>query len=432
MKILHLSHSDARGGAGRAAFRVHRALLEAGLVSRMQVRRKLSDDWTVSGAASGLAKAAISVRGIIGVRVNALQRKRELATHSTNFLPSNWASSINRSGAEVVHVHWVNDETISIEDIGRITKPLVMTMHDMWAFCGTEHYAPDDTSARWQLGYSARNRLPGDRGIDLDRWTWRRKHRAWRRPIHVLCPSQWLADCARNSALMRSWSVAAVPNILDTATFKPLDRNICRLAWKLPIESRIVLFGAAMGGSDPRKGYDLLLEALRCWHSQSSLDDKLCVVFGQSQPRNLPELPIPVRWVGRVQDEVALALLYSAADLMIIPSRQDNLVQTGTEAQACGCPVAAFAVSGMPDVVEHGKTGYLATPYEARDLANGISWVLGDSARRDYLGRGARHRALRLWSPEILVPRYLEAYATAIALRPASQPRAETAGSVFE
>jgi glycosyltransferase involved in cell wall biosynthesis len=306
---------------------------------------------------------------------------------------------------------------MSIEDIGRITKPMVMTLHDMWGFCGGEHYATDDNTARWRRGYDASSRLADHAGFDLDRWTWSRKYKGWRAPIHILCPSQWLANCARESALMQDWHVSAIPNVVDTAIFRPLDRLFCRSALNLPAEGFIVLFGAIGGGKDPRKGYDLLLGALQHWHRHAQRDEVLCVVFGQSQPRDPPELPVPTRWVGHLSDDISLALIYSAADLLVVPSRQENLCQTGTEAQSCGCPVVAFRATGMLDVVEHAKTGYLATPYDTNDLLRGIISIAQDDAERVRLGEAARQRALGLWSSATLIPQYLKVYEAAIERR---------------
>ena len=100
---------------------------------------------------------------------------------------------------------------------------------------------------------------------------------------------------------------------------------------------------------------------------------------------------------------------------MVIPSRQDNLPQTGVESQSCGCPVVTFNVSGLPDLIEDRKTGYLATAFEIDDLANGIEWVLKDSDQRQALSRAARERALRTWAPAVVIPQYLRVYETVIA-----------------
>jgi glycosyltransferase involved in cell wall biosynthesis len=413
LSVLHVSYTDAGHGAARAAYRIHRALLDVGAVeSRMLVRRKHTDDWTVASVATSVAAKAMALtRPDLGALAARLQRCDNSNLHSANFVPSRLAAAAGT--AEVVNLHWIGAETMSIEDVGRISKPLVFTLHDMWAFCGAEHYAADDVDARWRHGYRRSNRPASQAGFDLDRWTWRRKARSWRRLAQVICPSRWLADCARSSALMREWPVTVIPNALDTEVFSPRDRRFCRQALGLPTERRIVLFGAVGAEADRRKGYDLLVDALRCWQSMRRLDHVAFVIFGQSAPRHLPDLPVPPIWLGHLTDDVALALLYGAADVMVVPSRQENLVQTGTEAQACGCPVVAFATTGMSDVVHHRKTGYLASAYDTADLAGGIDWVLEDGDRREQIGAAARERAVRLWAPAVVSAQYRQIYEAA-------------------
>ena len=89
--------------------------------------------------------------------------------------------------------------------------------------------------------------------------------------------------------------------------------------------------------------------------------------------------------------------------------------QTGSEAQACATPVVAFNTTGLKDVVDHKETGYLAQPYEVEDLATGITWCLSDKERLKKLGGQARDRAVKLWSPEVVVPQYLDVYKKAIS-----------------
>jgi glycosyltransferase involved in cell wall biosynthesis len=107
--------------------------------------------------------------------------------------------------------------------------------------------------------------------------------------------------------------------------------------------------------------------------------------------------------------------LYSAFDAVVVPSRQENLPQTATEAQACGTPVVAFNATGMPDAVEHGRTGYLADPYDPAGLAEGMAWVLESAARLAELGTRARERALANWSPDVVGPQYLDVFRDCIA-----------------
>ncbi|MGA8830121.1 MAG: glycosyltransferase, partial [Desulfomonilaceae bacterium] len=331
-----------------------------------------------------------------------------------NLLPSPLFGVINASQSEVVNLHWVNAEALSIKQIGQIRKPIVFTLHDMWAFCGAEHYCADTNSSRFSEGYRSDNRPKGDRWLDLDRWTWNRKRKHWRLARHVICPSRWLSDCVRDSLLMRDWPVHVVPNVLDVNLFRPLDKSFCRQALGLPPDVPLMAFGASGGGTDPRKGFDLLTDAVGILANEGALPGSECVVFGQSQPQNPPRLGLPLRFMGHLYDEYSLALLYNAVDVMVVPSRQENLPQIATEAHASGRPVVAFNTTGLPDVVEHGVTGYLAAPFEPEDLARGIKWVLEDSSRWKSLCSGARARAVRLWSPEEVVPQYLEIYQTAL------------------
>lgn len=410
MKVLHISHSDISGGAARAAYRLHRAQLATGIDSHMLVRSKKSDDWTVQGPVTRIEKLFNIVRGFIGAQLMKLQRSQNVNFHSGDWLPSNLAKNINASDADVVHLHWVAGETMSIEDMGRIKKPIVWTMHDMWPFCGAEHVTDYDTNARWRAGYTKANRGDGERGLDLDRYVWLRKLKAWRHPIHIVAPSRWLAECAKGSKLFEDKAITVIPNTLNTDVYKPLDNAFCRQALNLPSDKKIILFGAMGGGRDKNKGYDLLVAALEHLSLSVKDDSVHCVVFGQSEPQKAPELPLKTKWLGHIHDDATLALLYNAATVMVVPSRQENLPQTATEAQACGTPVVAFDCTGLRDVVEHQQTGYLAKAYDSVDMAAGLQWILGNPAECERLDRNARLRAEKLWSMDTVVEQYLSIY----------------------
>lgn len=401
------------GGAARAAFRLHRALVAAGEESTLRVAVKLSDDWRVISSNPTAGSRAQARLKTLSDRVMRLQKSDNLTMHSAAaFFSSGLDREINSADTQVVNLHWICLNMLSIEDIGRIRKPIVWTMHDMWPFCGAEHYADDAPGARFESGYSRTNRPAGNSGLDVDRWAWNRKRKAWRMPMHIVAPSHWLAECARRSVLMHEWPISVIPNPLNTQIYLPYAQAFSRKAFRLPEDKRLIAFGAIGGGSDPRKGFDMLLAALR----QVSVDKRniACVIFGQSEPKNIPDIGVPIYWMGHLSDDISLALLYSAVDVMVVPSRQENLPQSGTEAQSCGCPVVAFNCTGLPDVVEHRKTGYLAEAYSNTDLAAGIDWVLESDERHLALSKAARERALRLWSPEVVVPQYMKVYQDAI------------------
>jgi glycosyltransferase involved in cell wall biosynthesis len=413
LKPYLISQSDTAGGAARAAFRLHQALISSGVQSRMQVAVKKSDLVTVNGSVQGLIGKVLGLmRTSLSGHLMRLQKAPNENLRSMALLPSGLVKELNQSEADVLNLHWINDEFLSIGDIAHLRKPLVWTLHDMWAFSGTEHYGPDDDSARWRVGYRADNRPAGHGGLDIDRWVWGRKRKLWQHPIHIVTPSRWLAACVKESALMREWPVSVIPNPLDTRQYQPWPKEHARALLGLPAFATVVLFGALGGAKDIRKGWDLLQSALESLAEQKFEVEG--VIFGQSAPINPPCLGLPLHWMGHLNDDVTLALLYSAADVMVVPSRQENLPQSGTEAQACGCPVVAFNCTGMSEVVAHEETGYLAKPYDFENLAKGIRWVLEDTQRHSRLRSAARARALQLWSPDVVVPQYMKVYEAAI------------------
>jgi len=415
-KILSINHSDINGGAARAAYRIHHALRGQGIDSQMLVNQASAGDWTVTGPVGKLNMAMAALCGPLGGQLTKTLKTGNPILHSPAIIPSGWPKRLNHSDADVIHLHWVAGEMMSIADIGRITKPIVWTLHDMWAFCGAEHYTED---TRWRDGYTANNRPIYESGFDLNRWTASRKLKYWKRSINAVAPSRWLADCARQSVLMRDWPISVVPNAIDTAVWQPVDKALTRQMLQLPPALPLLLFGAMGGGQDPRKGFDLLQAALKHLRAQSPtpLPDLELVVFGQLAPKDPPDIGFPVHYTGHLHDDVSLRLLYSAADALVIPSRQDNLPNTGVEAHACGTPVIAFDATGLPDIVSHHQTGYLAKAFDPIDLAAGIQWVLADRQRHVALCQAARAKAVALWRPEVVARQYQHVYEAALDCR---------------
>jgi len=412
MKVILLSYEDGQGGAGRSAFKLHRAFLANGIDSSLRVCAKTSDLGTVSSHQRLLQKVVSKASSRFTPWFMRLQRTSNDGLHSPALLPAGIVDELNESNADVLQLNWICG-LLSVEDIGKLTKPVVWRFSDMWPFSGAEHYGDDGANARWRTGYRSDNRPTAHGGIDIDRWVWNRKRRAWNKPIHIVAPSQWIADCARQSALTRDWPISVIPTTLDVNQFQPWAKAFARQVLGLPKDPRLILFGALSGGTDPRKGRAYLISALS--KVAGRLPNVAGVIFGQSEPADPPRLGLPLHWMGHLNDEVTMSLVYSAADVMVIPSRQDNLPQTGVEAQSCGCPLVTFDCSGLPDLLEHKRTGYIAKAFDVDELAYGVEWVLADPNRHRELSRQSRDRSLRLWAPGVVVPQYLEVYERAIS-----------------
>ena len=134
------------------------------------------------------------------------------------------------------------------------------------------------------------------------------------------------------------------------------------------------------------------------------------VIVGPATPGYQTPTRTPIHWIGEVQGDAALNLYYNSANVTVVPSREDNMPLTAMEAQSCGRPVVGFAIGGLPDIVSHEKTGYLAEPFVVNDLAHGLISAIGDSLGMNMWSQSARLRASQTWSREAVVPQYLAVY----------------------
>lgn len=405
MKVELFSYSDLGGGAARATYRIHRALLAKGTDSSMQVAYKFSDDFTVHGPVTRMEKFSTMARIFLSKQVIRIQKTSNTSGHSMQYLPATLSAKLKNSTADVLNLHWVGSETLSIGDIGRIRKPTVWTLHDMWGFCGSEHVSWDK---RYRDGYTSKSRPVNESGFDLNKWIWNKKRSKWLKPIQIITPSTWLAERAKESVIMRDWPIKVIPNPLDTLRWRPIEQKLARELLQLPSSSRILTFGAIGGSLSYHKGFDLLLEAFR--HLRGQVEDLHLVVFGQSKPINIPDLGFPIQYLGYLNDDISLQLLYSASDLVVVPSRCDAFGQVASEAHACGTPVVAFDSTGLADIVIHKETGYLAKAFDTEDFAKGILWVLNETLQNNNLGDNARKSAVSRFSNEIVAEQYIKVY----------------------
>jgi len=407
MKILQVSTENHSGGAGIAAYRLHKGLRSLGVDSRMLVSRKGCPDPTVHAPESTLDKLMARLGPLLDRIPGRLSATPE-ARLSSSWVPNRLLYNINGLECDLVNLHWVNDGFMRIEALPGIRKPVVWTLHDMWAFAGGEHYVGDST--RYKEGYSAVNRPADDTGLDINRWIWKRKKKAWAglENVTIASPSRWLAACAAESALFKDFRVEVLPNGVDHKRFTPIDHATVRNILGLPTDKKLILFGAVSATSDNRKGYHLLLETLYKFEQRVGPDEYELVVFGASGANTT--FKMKAHFLGTLHDEISMALVYAAADVFLAPSLEDNLPNTVLESLSCGTPVVAFDIGGMPDMVVHRHNGYLARRYDTTELAEGLHWVVADEIRREKLASAARKTVLDAFTLDMAAGRYLALY----------------------
>jgi len=416
MKALMLSHSDGGGGAGRASYRLLQAIGCAGVDVSMQVDFKNTDDPRVLGPRSIDRNLGRRARITVEEIPAYVARFPQPRLFSPGLASAVSARSINASDADVVNLQWINFGFLSVRQIGAINKPLTWNMHDMWAFTGGLNYDDDSADARWREGFPSRQTPGAGQWWDVDRWVWRRKVRHWKRRIHLIASSSWMASLAQSSPLTCDWPVSVIPNPVDTSMYAPGSREAAREFLGLPNDASVVTAFFPGDLDDPRKGFDLFVDALHALADKTANSGRAIhiVIAGHTAPSAGADLAgFRTHWLGYLDDSRAIAA-YRASDVMVVPSRRDNSPQAATEALACATPVVAFDVSGLPDFVEHEGTGYLATPFDAQDMANGIHQVLSRDALRRAMSAAAREHAEQRWSYAAVGAAHAELFARTI------------------
>lgn len=410
MKVCLLSNSDGRAGAYAAVYRLHQGLRRACTDSTLLVNDKTRDDYTVLEPANKLMKGWMKIIPSVDRLPLKFYTQRERTPYSIQWLPDRLVSRVAKINPDIINLHWTNAGFLQIETLAKFKQPLVWTAHDMWPFTGGCHYSGECIKYTQSCGHCPQ--LKSLQNGDISRWVWWRKTKAWKNlNLTIVTPSQWLANCARNSSLFQDLRIEVIPNGLDIQKFKPIEKNTARHLLGLPQDKQLILFGAMSATSDNRKGFHLLLPAIKKLSQGEIWQHKLeLVVFGASEPVNPPHFGMKTHYLGILNDDISLALVYAAADILIAPSLEDNLPNTVMEALACGTPSVAFKIGGMPDLIEHQENGYLAHPFEVEDLARGIIWLLEDTERYNQLCIRARQKVVKEFTLELQAQKYLELY----------------------
>lgn len=417
MKILHLNTFENRGGAAMAARRLHNALNQDGRVlSILGVKEKDSDALDVVELPCYKSKIVGKLLSKASDKLLSLHAPNENTFFSAYLLPNRLASAIEILQPDIIHLHWLAGNFISphvLQQIASLSIKTVWTLHDTWAFTGGCHYFR--SCQKWQKQCCNCPELLKKIPCDLAKLQWQMKKRAYKKlqPTVIGLSKQFAADIEQSS-LFKNFQTVQLPNTIDTEIFRPIPKNIARNLLGLPAHGHYILFGACSATNDPRKGYDLLAQALSVFPSHTK-KDTTCLVFGASHSTIKQTHNLTTLFLGELHDELTLALAYSAADVFVCPSREESFSNTTLEALACGTPVVGFAVGGIPDMIEHKVNGMLATPHDPKELAEGIAYILKNQERRESMGQAARRVVEERYAMPVVAKQYINLYEQILA-----------------
>lgn len=393
LNVLHISESDAAGGAARTAYKVHKGLNAAGHASRMLVGRKVTDDREIRRVKRHDGWRAAD--RAVGEILDRLELQYAFYPSSFGVAWDPWFRA-----ADVVQLHNLHGSYFSYTALPLLSRlrPIVWLLQDQWAFTGHVAYSLD--CERWRYGCGSCPYLSEYPRLrrDTTALLWRAKRAVYRQSrLTLIVPSRWMQELVQASPLLGDFPVHRVPHGVETSVFRPVEKTDARRRLGLPAQRRIVLFSAS-DLNEPRKGLHLLEEAL------AQMDDPpLLALAGEGRaPARVETLSL-----GAIKDDARLAEAYAAADVLAVPTIADALTQTAIESIACGTPCVAFDRGGVTDVVRHEETGYHARFGDVADLARAIEAVLRD---RDRFTARCREVAEQEFSVELQVRRYVKLY----------------------
>jgi glycosyltransferase involved in cell wall biosynthesis len=417
VKITHINTYDLAGGAARAAYRLHTGLLAVGQESRLLVQRKESADNTVL-AFTPPRDAPTWFRRAMKYRLLRQGRKPITSLRSGSTHVSDDRSEHNGDvlrqlpSSDILNLHWV----AGFFDYGSFFRkvpaslPIVWTLHDMNPFTGGCHF--DGGCGKFQDHCGACPQIGSSKPEDFSSRVWKRKKEAFAavraNRIQIVAPSRWLAAEAKKSSLFGHLPVTVIPYGLETDRFQPRDRHFSRQLFEIPSEAKVVLF-VADWANEKRKGLDLLLDAIR---GLANLPDLFLFAIGRNAGSKVAGLP--GRTIDYVRDDLTLSLIYSAADVFVVPSREDNLPNTALEALSCGLPTVAFEAGGTSDIVRDGATGTLVPVGDVLALQSAIGSLLNDPERRGRMAVESRRIAIQEYKLDIQARRYVALYESAM------------------
>lgn len=408
MKIVHLSQSDIEGGAARAAYKLHKALCEAGIDSHMLVQSKASGTFSVTTPYNThIQKILVRIRPLLDrILLAFFYKKRSRTLFSPSILGfSKIINEINKINPDIIHLHWVCGGMISMNDLAQLKKyPIIWSLCDMWPITGGCHY--DDWCGRYAFGCSNCKVLGSNHKHDLSYYVFQKKKKTYESLSNIIfaAKSRWIQECAHKSLLCTKRDVIYLPNLIDTDLFSPLNMTIAKEILRLDVEKKYVLFGADGATKDPRKGFKELCKALHYFLEDDNVE---FLVFGADKPSMMIFPDNKIHYLGHIHDDITLKIIYCSASVMVVPSLQENLANTIMESLSCGTPVVAFNIGGNSDMITHLKNGYLANPFDISDLRKGIDYILNSNGRLSY---NAREIICKKFSKSIMVEEYQKIY----------------------
>ena len=417
MKIVIINTQDISGGAAIAAYRLTNALKKQNIEITMLVQHKKSDSNLVQQTNNNFFHRQKKFFYFAFERLLFRLHERDVSVRF-DFAIANTGEDISKlkiiQEADIIHLHWINFGFLSLKSLKKIFnlgKPIVWTLHDMWAFTGGCFHAHRCNNFKENCGNCFFLKNPHNN--DISNKIIKKKNKLYsKQALNIVSVSSWLSEKAKSSSLLNNKSHFVIPNALSSI-FEPIDKKIAREKLGISNDRIIILFGSDKVDKQI-KGYNFFIESLQKIKENRNIDsDKILVfLFGRIKKNKddlLNQIPFEYKYFGFVNDKKELSNIYSASNITVVTSLYETFGQVIAESMICKTPAVAFNNSGPMDIITHKENGYLAKYKSSDDVAEGISWVLLNK-NYEKICNNAHETTKQKYSDKIIAKQYIDLY----------------------
>ena len=405
MKILHVSSGNVYGGASKAAIELHKSLIDQNIDSYFLSQQENKSIYNSIGKNSSFQNVIDIIKNAVARKISKFYKSKKKETLSISYFNSETLKKINNFECDLVNLHWICNEFISIEQIKKINKPIIWSLYDMWPFSGAEHYSEDN---RFKDGYLNSNRNNDEKGFDLNRWVWKKKLNNFQFPLTLVSPSEWLKQRAKESVIFKNREILKIGHPINTDFWKPSNKVESKKYFNFSENKKLILFLSSGISQNYRKGMDLFIEAIK--KTKIKKEKFEIVILGQKKISNIFDKDINVKNINYLYDDFSRKLLYDAADLLISPSRTEAFNLAVAETGSCEVPSVGFENTGLEEIILHKESGYLSKKNDTNELARGIEWFFEEEKRFSQLGKKAREHIQLNFNRSLITKKYIDLY----------------------
>jgi len=415
MRVTHLAHSNKVGGAANFTSRLIDSLCSVGIDNELIASSVKTETNKIHVISPDGSKTLNLIRAqscqTLDRKLRLLEKTNQYTYKSSNLIGALRARELNNLKTDLFNLHWINGGLISIRQIGKIKKPIVWTMLDMWPFLGSEHYLFESDPHRFIDGFTKNNRNPNDVGLDLCKIAWNFKRKYFKN-LNLISPSNWLSYKASSSLLFKDQKIEVIPPPIDSNMFSPTIKKIARARFNIDEHKFVIGY---LGGIKERKGWKLVEELC----TDPNLNQNWKFLLGGASTEKYLEFKEVTRTAilaGELEKPADLTLFYSSIDVLIVPSIVEAYGLVAQEAQACGVPVLAFSDTGAADVIQDNVTGFIVKQRSAKGLLDSLVKLDSlNTEQRDTISSNSRSRAINEWSYKVIGDKYLNFYSNILA-----------------